>query len=82
MFNHSTLRQNVIWSRNVEGGTIVYSAYRDIQVDEELCISYGGARLWFKDADMVDEEAENSGKDEMGRSGLNHIMMLDDTDEE
>ncbi|KAK5065175.1 hypothetical protein LTR84_001011 [Exophiala bonariae] len=51
MFNHSTLQQNVGWKRNTETAVIVYSALRDIKNGEELCISYGSARLWFPDAD-------------------------------
>jgi len=53
MFNHSTLQQNVGWKRNIETGVIVYSALRDIKSGEELCISYGNARLWFPDADAA-----------------------------
>lgn len=55
MFNHSTLRQNVVWVRDVPAQAIVYTAHREIAAGEELCISYGHARLWFKDADAVDE---------------------------
>ncbi|KEF61875.1 uncharacterized protein A1O9_03447 [Exophiala aquamarina CBS 119918] len=51
MFNHSTLQQNIGWKRNTQTGVIVYSALRDIKSGEELCISYGNARLWFPDAD-------------------------------
>jgi SET domain-containing protein len=51
MFNHSTLQQNIGWKRNTETDVIVYSALRDISSGEELCISYGSARLWFRDAD-------------------------------
>lgn len=76
MFNHSRLRQNVTWSRNPAAGVIVYIAHRDIQPGEELCISYGNARLWFKDADDS-SDAETADKDEMTRSGLSAIMFLD-----
>ncbi|KIV90728.1 hypothetical protein PV10_05354 [Exophiala mesophila] len=51
MFNHSTRQQNVGWQRNTETDVIVYTALRDIKQGEELCISYGSARLWFPDAD-------------------------------
>lgn len=51
MFNHSTLQQNIGWKRNTETAVIVYSALRNIKTGEELCISYGSARLWFPDAD-------------------------------
>lgn len=53
---------------------IVYTARRDVAAGEELCISYGHARLWFRDADAVDEddvyaklEARNG---EVGNDGL------------
>jgi uncharacterized protein len=51
LFNHSTRSQNIGWLRNTETDCIVYSALRDIKKGEELCISYGSARLWFADAD-------------------------------
>lgn len=76
MFNHSTLRQNVIWTRDVSAGTIIYTAHRDIQPGEELCISYGNARLWFHDADLKDDEAELEGKDELQQSGLDALMLV------
>ncbi|KAK5041519.1 hypothetical protein LTR13_002186 [Exophiala sideris] len=57
MFNHSTRAQNVGWKRNTDTEVIVYTALRDIKAGEELCISYGHARLWFKDAD-ADADAE------------------------
>lgn len=75
MFNHSSLRQNVIWQRDVENGLIVYIAHRDIEAGEELCISYGNARLWFKDSDC-DPEEELVGKDDIVRSGLNTLMLM------
>lgn len=50
MFNHSNLRQNVGWERDLENLLITYTALRDIKEGEELCISYG-ARLTFKDTD-------------------------------
>lgn len=57
MFNHSTRAQNVGWKRNTDIDVIIYTALRDIKAGEELCISYGSARLWFKDAD-ADADAE------------------------
>lgn len=80
MFNHSQQRQNVIWSRNVGAGTIVYKAHRDILAGEELCISYGSARLWFKDTDFEDESMDGDVGDEMTRSGLDAIMPLESND--
>lgn len=50
MFNHSTLHQNVGWTRDVENRLITYTALRNIVRGEELCISYGD-RLTFVDAD-------------------------------
>lgn len=52
MFNHSTLNQNVTWTRDIAAQCVIYTALRDINAGEELCISYG--RLWFKDADGDD----------------------------
>lgn len=76
MFNHSRLRQNVIWKRDVAAGTIVYTAHRDIAAGEELCISYGNVRLWFKDADAESDSDGVEGKDELGASGLDAISMV------
>lgn len=56
MFNHSTLRQNVTWQRDLKAECIIYISHRDIQPGEELCISYGNARLWFEDADAADAD--------------------------
>ena len=50
LFNHSTLHQNVGWTRDVENRLITYTALRNIRSGEELCISYGD-RLTFVDAD-------------------------------
>lgn len=76
MFNHSTLKQNVIWARDIVAGTIVYTAHRDIATGEELCISYGSARLWFEDAELQDGEGELEGKTELERSGLDKLMRV------
>ena len=58
MFNHSTRGQNVGWKRNTDTDVIVYTALRNIKAGEELCISYGSARLWFKDADAEAYDAK------------------------
>ncbi|PWW75259.1 SET domain-containing protein [Tuber magnatum] len=58
MFNHSSLRQNVGWKRDLEKEVIVYTALRDIAEGEELLISYG-SRLTFEDV-----EAARLGEDE------------------
>lgn len=52
----------------------MYTAHRDILPGEELCISYGNARLWFKDADDQDD-AETANENVLG--GLNAIMVSD-----
>jgi SET domain-containing protein len=57
MFNHSNLRQNVGWERDLTNRLISYTALRDIKAGEELCISYG-ARLTFKDTE-AEEMAED-----------------------
>ncbi|KIW71404.1 hypothetical protein PV04_03578 [Phialophora macrospora] len=64
MFNHSTRNQNVGWIRNTETDVIVYTALRDIEAGEELCISYGSARLWFPDADAQVNPSEGLGDDD------------------
>lgn len=58
MFNHSRAKQNVGWKRDIEDQCITYTALCDIQAGQELCISYGSERLWFKDADGPDLEDE------------------------
>ncbi|KIW47452.1 uncharacterized protein PV06_00147 [Exophiala oligosperma] len=81
MFNHSTRAQNVGWKRNFETEVIVYTALRDIKAGEELCISYGHARLWFEDADANnnddDETDSNDDKDlaEIELSGLGRMEL-------
>jgi len=80
MFNHSTRTQNVGWKRDTETDCIVYTALRDIQVGEELCISYGSARLWFEDVDIRDQDfpPEDTGGEtlaELELSGLGEIEL-------
>lgn len=53
MFNHSTYAQNVAWTRDVPNECVTYTALKDIEIGEELCISYGNGRLWFHDADAA-----------------------------
>lgn len=77
MFNHSRLRQNVVWSRDIAAETITYAAHRDIQAGEELCISYGSARLWFQDADLEDESLGVQGQDELQQSGLHALALVE-----
>ena len=70
LFNHSRLRQNVGWKRDIPNTCIVYTALRDIQAGEELCISYG--RLWFDDADTRSTAGEENG----------HVNGVEGNDEE
>jgi len=77
MFNHSRLRQNVVWSRDTAAETITYKAHGDIQAGEELCISYGNARLWFQDADLEDESLGVQGQDELQQSGLHALALVE-----
>ena len=62
LFNHSSLQQNVGWSRDLTGQCIVYRALRDIKAGEELCINYG--KLWFVDADEEECQEQHSDKDD------------------
>lgn len=74
MFNHSTLRQNVGWKRNTETDVIVYTALRNIEKGEELCISYGSARLWFPDADAAALD-EDHGENDTGGETLAELEL-------
>lgn len=56
MFNHSTLHQNVVWTRDLDAQCITYTALSRIAVGEELCISYGSGRLWFDDTEVGEGE--------------------------
>ncbi|BFZ61802.1 hypothetical protein YB2330_002878 [Saitoella coloradoensis] len=49
MFNHHR-NPNVGWTRDLEQICVRYQTLRDIEVGEELCISYG-SKLWFVDTD-------------------------------
>jgi len=62
LFNHSTVHQNVGWSRDVVRQLITYTTLRAVDEGQELCISYGeSGRLGFEDADAdairIEEEA-------------------------
>ena len=61
LFNHSSLQQNVGWSRDLTGQCIVYKALRDIRAGEELCINYG--KLWFVDADEEQRQQQDHDND-------------------
>jgi SET domain-containing protein len=69
MFNHSTRDQNVGWTRNTETDVIVYTALRDIKAGQELCISYGSARLWFEDTDAAGDSEDRMGDDDNDTHG-------------
>lgn len=67
MFNHSSIRQNVGWKRNVDAEVIVYSTLRDIEEGEELLISYG-ASLTFEDIEADEARSDNEdGQDVLSR---------------
>lgn len=91
LFNHSTLHQNIGWKRSIDSECLTYTALRDIEIGEELCISYGGPGvLWFEDADaeevaeverqQQDEKAAMNGLGELSRSGLGDIDLEDSSD--
>lgn len=71
LFNHSTYKQNVGWTRDLENGLVSYKALRDIKQGEECCISYGD-RLTFVDADskVMQEMLEERDEDMLGKIEL------------
>ncbi len=71
LFNHSSLHQNVGWSRDLTGQCIVYKALRDIKVGEELCINYG--KVWFVDADEEQRQQQYNDYDDF----LGNIEIFD-----
>lgn len=71
MFNHSTDAQNVTWTRDVSNECIIYKALRDIEIGDELCISYGNGRLWFQDADA--EAIDTADEEVLAINGLERI---------
>lgn len=75
MFNHSTQNQNVGWKRDLERQVIVYTALKDIEVGEELCISYGD-HLTFVDVDAVATGTGTvEGEEGEGDGGLGRIDL-------
>lgn len=72
MFNHSVIRQNVGWKRNLEAGVIIYSTLRDIEQGEELLISYG-SRLTFEDVEAAEIRAAEEEEEGDGLSILSRI---------
>ena len=76
MFNHSKISQNVGWERNLDARTITYKALRDIEVGEELCVSYG-SKLWFTDSEGNNEvKGGNEGEAE-DRDGVETINQIE-----
>lgn len=76
MFNHSSLQQNVTWSRDLIARTIIYTAIKDINPGDELCISYGNARLWFKDADISEDDKQSANGDEFHQAGFTELNLV------
>jgi SET domain-containing protein len=72
LFNHSTLRQNVGWIRDITNQLITYKTLREIKRGEELCISYGD-RLTFVDADAK----EMHGRSEEGEGEDDRLMRIE-----
>jgi SET domain-containing protein len=68
LFNHSIPGQNVCWRRDLSNTCIVYTALRNIEPGEELCISYG-SKLWFEDTEVVGVRNEERGIDVAGIDG-------------
>ncbi|KAG0293733.1 hypothetical protein BGZ96_002375 [Linnemannia gamsii] len=92
MFNHSRT-PNVGFQRDINNGLIRYSTLREIDVGEELCISYG-PNLWFPD--MEDPQDHNNGsnngeaskgvvsdsEDETAESFFSRIQLSDGEDDD
>lgn len=90
MFNHSST-PNVGFQRDIDNGLIRYSTLREIQVGEELCISYG-PNLWFPDMEDPQDQNNSSGsgstkgdvsdsEDETAESFFSRIKLSDDDDD-
>ncbi|KAL1586659.1 hypothetical protein WHR41_04469 [Cladosporium halotolerans] len=79
MFNHSSLRQNVGWTRDVAREVVVYQTLRAVEPGEELCISYGApGQLTFVDAEaeaVRREEEEEERREVEGGGGLGGIEL-------
>lgn len=65
MFNHSVHDQNVGWTRSLDKEVLVYTALRDIQPGEELCINYG--KVWFLDTDAAEDSEQEDVGDLLGK---------------
>ena len=80
MFNHSTLAQNVGWTRDVKRQIIVYRTLRDVEAGEELCISYGApGQLTFvvAEAERLRAEEEEEARREAEEGGFLGGIELD-----
>ncbi|KAF8945008.1 hypothetical protein BGZ47_003398 [Haplosporangium gracile] len=84
MFNHSST-PNVGFQRDIDNGLIRYSTLREIQVGEELCISYGPS-LWFPNMEGpqgqnnsggATKEAVSDSEDETAESFFSRIQLSD-----
>ncbi|GJJ71211.1 hypothetical protein EMPS_03561 [Entomortierella parvispora] len=69
MFNHSN-KPNVGFQRDFVNKLIRYSALRDIEEGEELCISYG-PNLWFPDMEDEEESIREDKRERDTDSGYN-----------
>lgn len=73
MFNHSAIRQNIGWLRNLEARVIVYSTLRDIEQGEELLISYGSC-LTFEDVEAAGLRAAEEEEDGLSRIDVGYLL--------
>ncbi|KAI7904777.1 uncharacterized protein BX663DRAFT_451440 [Cokeromyces recurvatus] len=62
MFNHDS-SPNVGFIRDIPNKLIRYVTLRDIEKEEELCISYGN-HLWFEDNKKPQEDQSSESEDE------------------
>ena len=61
LFNHDPQHPNVTYTLDKEHACIRYTTTRNIEKDEELCISYGTGRMWWETAenDASDDDRED-----------------------
>jgi SET domain-containing protein len=89
MFNHSN-KPNVGFQRDFDNKVIRYTTLREIQPNEELCISYG-SNLWFPDMeqqpngpdqvnDPTGQTEISSSEDETENAFLSKLQLSDDED--
>ncbi|KAF9350412.1 hypothetical protein BGX26_011403 [Mortierella sp. AD094] len=79
MFNHSN-KPNVGFQRDFESKLIKYTTLREIQPEEELCISYG-ANLWFPDMEEGHDQSSNGDGQRSRNSGSDQSEFSDSEDE-